>query len=106
MIVAQLNKNKQGDIIGFSVKNHGESIVCAAVSMLALNTVNSIEAFTGDDFCCEYDEEGGYLKFALTSENTSESAAVLLKALDLGLASTLENYPDEIAILKGSESDD
>ena len=98
MIAAEINKNASGVIYGFSVRNHGKSIVCAAVSMLVLNTVNSIEAFTDDDFNCEYDEEGGYLKFAFASELVSESAAVLLKALDLGLASTKENYPKEISI--------
>ena len=98
MIVAEVNKNQQGVVYGFSVKNHGGSVVCAAVSMLVLNTVNSIEAFTEDDFNCEYDEEGGYLRFALTSESVSVGTATLLKALYLGLMSTQESYPDEISI--------
>ncbi len=42
----------------------GSDIVCAAVSVLAQNTVNSIEHFTQDSFTADVDEENGglYLK--------------------------------------------
>ncbi len=35
----------------------GSDIVCAAVSVLAQNTVNSIEHFTQDSFTADVDEE-------------------------------------------------
>ena len=43
---------------------YGKDIVCAAVSVLAQNTVNSIEHFTQDSFTADVDEENGglYLK--------------------------------------------
>ncbi|MDE6181647.1 MAG: ribosomal-processing cysteine protease Prp, partial [Eubacteriales bacterium] len=34
---------KSNKIVGFEIKNHGKDIVCSAVSILSLNTVNSIE---------------------------------------------------------------
>ena len=106
MIQAEVVRNKQGTIRGFNISNHGESKACAAVSMLAINTVNSIESFTEDDIMYEYDEEsGGYLKFALTSETMSEGTSVLLKALELGLTHVKELYPEEIS-LEGSEDND
>ena len=105
MIEAILSKDTQGDIRGFSISNHGETRACAAVSMLAINTINSIELFTEDDITYEYDEDGGYLKFALTDYAASESAGVLLKALELGLNHVRELYPEEI-IVRGSEKDD
>ena len=98
MIKALITKDGTGSIRSFSVKNHGKSIVCAAVSMLVLNTVNSIEAFTKDKFNCEYDEAGGYLEFSLLSQGASKSASVLLDAMELGLKSTLDMYPKEISI--------
>ena len=99
MIQAKIIKDKQGIIRGFCVLNHGESKACAAVSMLTINTVNSIESFTEDDIMYEYDEKsGGYLKFTLSGGTPSEGTAVLLKALELGLTHVNELYPEEITL--------
>ena len=105
MIRAELIKDKQGSIRGFDISNHGQSKACAAVSMLAINTVNSIESFTEDDVMYEYDEKsGGYLKFALSSKTPSEGTAVLLKALELGLTHVQELYPKEITLIVNLEN--
>ena len=99
MIHAEITKDKHGSIRGFSILNHGQSKACAAVSLLAINTVNSIELFTEDDIVYEYDEkDGGYLKFALSEETPGEGTAVLLKALELGLTHVKELYPKEISL--------
>jgi len=99
MITATILRNAQSEIIGFTVENHGESIVCAAVSMLVLNTVNSIEFLTEDNFTCDYNENGGYLKFSL-SDPSSKTAGIgiLLDAMFLGLTSAKKEYPEEIEI--------
>ena len=99
MIKATIVRSPEGMIIGFSVRNHGESIVCAAVSMLVLNTVNSIETFTDADFSCEYQEEGGYLAFSLSSVG-HERASLLLDAMYLGLSMAGDEYPDEISLME------
>ena len=98
MIDVSITKDQSGQLVEFKVKNHGNSNVCAAVSMLTLNTVNSIESFTEDNFFCEYDESGGYLLFRIDSPDVSEGTKTLLKSLELGLVSTLEEYPDEINV--------
>jgi len=88
-----------GKITGFTVENHGDSIVCAAVSMLVLNTVNSIEKLTRDNFACDYNENGGYLTFSLTNPSTAtESINILLEAMFLGLTSAEAEYSTEIEI--------
>ena len=52
MITAQLFQNSDKQYWGFKIDGHagyaeeGEDIICAAVSVLALNTANSIEALT------------------------------------------------------------
>jgi len=97
VINAQIVRNAGGKITGFTVENHGESIVCAAVSMLVLNTVNSIERFTKDNFTCDYDENGGYLTFSLSNTRTDETG-ILLDAMHLGLTSAKTEYPNEIEI--------
>ncbi|MBR4513751.1 MAG: ribosomal-processing cysteine protease Prp [Lachnospiraceae bacterium] len=69
---------------------HGKDIVCAAVSMLAINTVNSIETLTEDEFEVEQGESGE-LSFRFTKEPSKEGQA-LLDALRIGLESVKAEY--------------
>ncbi len=69
----------------------GRDILCAAVSALVLNTVNSIDVFTEDSFKTEQDEESGYLSFCLSS-NISPESKLLLNSLVLGLQNIEEEY--------------
>jgi len=99
VINATIVRNSSGSVIGFTVKNHGKSIACAAVSMLVLNTVNSIELLTEDKFLCDYKKKGGYLKFTLSdSVKRSEGTDALLDALVLGLKTAKIEHPTEIKI--------
>jgi uncharacterized protein YsxB (DUF464 family) len=100
VIEAEIIKSESGNVVGFTVKNHGEGKVCAAVSLLTINTANSIETFAEDDLACEYDEENlGYLAFSLTAPDfRSIEAGVLLDAMVLGLEYIVKNHPDELAI--------
>ena len=56
-------QNSEQQCVGFDVNSHagyaeeGEDIVCAAISALVINTVNSIETFTDDVFQLDVDEE-------------------------------------------------
>ena len=100
MINAKIVRDLSGRIIGFTVKNHGESITCAAVSMLVLNTVNSIETFLPDEgIIYEYNETDGYLTFSLIDPaSRSDGMGLLLDTMFLGLVGTKNEYPDEIEL--------
>ena len=102
MINARIYRNKKGAAVGFTVKNHGETHVCAAVSMLVINTVNSIEALTSltdKDFRCEYEESGGFLTFFLNETSERDyGAGLLLDAMVLGLESVAEQHPKEVEL--------
>ena len=105
MIKALLFENAEGCVFGFQIEDHGEGIVCSAVSMLAFNTINSIEAFTGEDFVCDYPDKGdGHITFRVPSlmdgpgGETKSGAGLLLASLALGLRSIAEEYPDQITI--------
>lgn len=96
-------RNKEGNIYSFKVLNHAESFVCAAVSILALNTVNSIESFTDEEFVCDFDENGGYLMFeALEIKNGKHNgdAQLLLKSFYLGISSIEKEYKEDISIIE------
>lgn len=83
-------QDSNGVVIGFDAWDHagyanaGEDIICAAVSALVLNTINSIEAFTSDVFTADVKEEDGRIEFRL-KQKPSDDATLLLKSLILGL---------------------
>ncbi len=88
MINIVIYRNKEENIYGFKAFNHGKSIVCAAVSALTINTVNSIEALTDEIFTCDYNEEGGFLEFILPEIKDGkkcDKVDILLNSLLLGL---------------------
>jgi len=87
---------KSNRIQGFTIKNHGSSDVCAAVSLLTLNTVNCIETFTEESFICDHNPEGGFLKWE--REGNSPEVDLLLDTMAFGLNSIKENYDNEIRI--------
>ncbi len=69
----------------------GRDIICAAVSVLMVNTANAIEKLTEDGFTCEEGE--GYVAMAI-EQDASEGARLLMNALKLGLESIRETYGD------------
>ena len=101
MIQVRLFRNKSKKICGFHIENHGSGIVCAAVSILALNTVNSIEKFTDDDFKCTHLASGGFIKFMhtkLAANEEAHDAELLLKSFSLGLHGIQDEYKNDIII--------
>ncbi len=88
MITVKIFRNENDRIYGFEVKNHGHEIVCSAVSILTLNTANSIEQFTDAPFSCDYNEEGGFFRFTVDGLKNGEDipdAELLLKSMEFGL---------------------
>ncbi len=97
MIRVAVFQTPEKEYRGFRMEGHagagdyGTDIVCSAVSMLVLNTVNSIEAFTDAGFTCEAAEDGGYLQFTFTEE-PDDDAVLLVRAMMLGLEETVKQY--------------
>ena len=59
-------------------------IVCAAVSALVINAVNSLERFTDDETSCTANEETGDIELRFAG-SPSHDAALLLDSMILGL---------------------
>ncbi len=96
MITVTLYKHKNSNQFAkFSVEGHagyaedGFDIICAAVSVLTVNTVNSLEAFTEDAFSGE--EKNGFLTCSFP-EPLSERASLLIDSMVLGLTDIQNNY--------------
>ena len=91
---------KDGKICGVELTGHagyaksGRDIVCSAVSVLTLNTINAIEQFTEIPFRCEADEKnGGFLKVLFPLEGMADhDTQLLLQSLELGLSAIETEY--------------
>ncbi|MCI8549339.1 MAG: ribosomal-processing cysteine protease Prp [Lachnospiraceae bacterium] len=95
MIAVKIFMDSSGRYRGFRVSGHagcgraGTDIVCAAVSVLAQNTVNAIESFTEDDI--SYSVEEGYLDCLFTG-GVSKESKLLMDTLVLGFEGIRDSY--------------
>ena len=101
-------RNQNQDVEGFFCSGHagfdvsGKDIVCASISVLVINTINSIEAFTSCPFTCEVDEDTADIDFHFTEDITQE-ASLLIDAMILGLKGIQDDYGNEYIILDFKE---
>ncbi len=109
MIKVSLYKDADNLITGFKLSGHadyaehGSDIVCAAVSTLVLNTINSIENFTSDRFTLDQDEKKGFIEFHVISE-LSANSNLLLASLALGLQGIADEYSGQYIKLMQAKS--
>ncbi len=88
MITVTIFKDARQEYVGFSLQGHaqagepGKDIVCAAVSVLAVNTVNSIEQLTEDLFTTNV--QSGLLSFTF-KEKGSAASHLLIDSFILGI---------------------
>lgn len=93
-------RTHQNKITGFLISGHakfaeyGQDIVCAAVSVLSINTINSIQQFTDTHFTYETSETEGLIDFNL-SDVQDDKSQLLLMAMKLGLESIEKQYTNK-----------
>ena len=106
MVHITIYKTANHDYLGFDVEGHaglaehGQDVLCAAISMLVINTVNAIERYTDDETTLVSDEESGLIQFRCV-HIASHDAHLLLRAMILGLTSLedVEAYVPYIDII-------
>ena len=83
---------------GISVKGHagyaepGKDIVCAAVSILVQNLIQSIEELTPDKI--KYSIQPG--RVCIEYRNLSEKAKSLFDSFFIGIRMVIEDYPENV----------
>ena len=101
-------RNENREVERFSCSGHagyaefGQDIVCASISVLVINTVNSIETFTSTAYICEADEESGDIDFRFT-EDISPDASLLIESMILGLKEIQNDYGKKFLTLEFKE---
>ena len=98
MIDVEIFQTSSGEYTGCRMNGHaeyaeyGQDIVCAAVSALVINTINSIEQYTEDSFESSVDPETGTVLFKIKDMPVGSSSELLLKSLVLGLNGIQDEY--------------
>ncbi len=98
-------KNELNECVGFKVFEHanydedGNDIVCAAISILTINTMNAIEQFTDVIFSQDVNEEACFIEFKI--EKPTKETNLLLETMILGLQALEDNetYEDFIDLI-------
>ena len=100
---------RQKDVYdGFRMEGHaryakyGKDIVCAGVSALVINTINSLGIYTKEKFSTDSDEETGMITLKFDSP-AGHDADLLMKSLVLGLQGIQNTYGNDYIILTFKE---
>jgi hypothetical protein len=113
MIQARLVQDPEGNLVACSVHGHadyddeGHDIVCAAVSVLTANCINSLEAVVHIRPVIRQNESG-VLSFTLPGgldPRSMQDAQILMKSLRQGLSDVVREYPHfvKLAISNGGK---
>lgn len=109
MTVVDIFKDKEGNYEYFECAGHaddnsqeGEDIICAAISMLVINTINSLEMLAGADITWAAAEEGGELSCRFETP-PDEKAALLVDSMVLGLQSVRDSYGGDYLVINLKE---
>ena len=76
----------------------GQDIICAAVSALVVNTVNSVETLTDDLYQIDVNQEDAEIDVVFTEE-LSKEGSLLLRSLILGLTSVEEEHGQYLDVI-------
>ena len=108
MTVITIFRNKNQEILGFECVGHagfakfGQDIVCAGISILVQNTINSIQVYTEEGFSCEADEKSGDIRFHF-EDVPEHDAALLVDSMVLGLQGIQSSYGKKFLRLQFKE---
>ena len=107
MITITIYQNHE-DVTRFRCIGHsgyaesGSDIICAGVSALVINTINSIDTFTTSTFRIDTEEESGLIDFTFEGD-ADHDAQLLVKSMILGLKGIQNDYGNEFIILDFKE---
>ncbi|MBR5579026.1 MAG: ribosomal-processing cysteine protease Prp [Lachnospiraceae bacterium] len=90
-------KSKEGEYRGFNCIGHaeyadiGEDIVCAAISVLVINTINSMEELAGEEMSVVVNEDAGLIDCRFKS-SINEKTVLFMDSFILGLKGIKKQY--------------
>ena len=103
-----IRKSENGEYKGFTCKGHsgfaakGKDIVCASVSVLVINAINSMEKLAEEDMEIKAEEAAGIIRFRI-KRTLSEKGKLLMDSMILGLLQIEEQYGNKYLVVKFKE---
>lgn len=103
-----IEKSQAGEYKGFICKGHagyaakGGDIVCASVSVLVINAINSMERLAGEEMSVAADERAGMIRCKLNGP-LSEKGKLLMDSMILGLSEIASQYGRRYLAIKFKE---
>ena len=103
MTTITIYNDKSGKHKGFEVHGHagfarrGHDIVCAAISVLTTNTINSIEKYTDLKIKYDSDERRTRIRFVIKDRPNDESE-LLMNSMILGLSELEKDYKKYVTL--------
>ena len=94
-------KTTTGEYQGFTCDGHsgyaerGEDIVCASISVLVINTINSLEQITEERMQVGTDEDAGTIRCRFVDQPLKETSKALMDSLVLGLGQIAKQYGEK-----------
>lgn len=89
-------KNDENICVGFRAighagyAKHGEDIVCSAISILTINTINAIQKFTSVRTTLSAGEKDGFIDFRICDKPTKETT-LLMDTMILGFQAMVDD---------------
>ncbi len=103
-----IRKTTNGEYAGFNCQGHaefarkGKDIVCAALSILTINTINSLEKLTHEKMEVEEDEKAGIISCSFKGSISDESK-LLVDSYVLGCQGVFQSYGNKYVELEFKE---
>ena len=97
MTKVTFHKTKSGEYKGFTCNGHagfddyGKDIVCASISVLVINTINSLDEIVHEKIIVTADDELGLIECHF-DKPLKETSRVLVDSLILGLSQIEKQY--------------
>ena len=109
MTTILIRKASNGEYRGFTCMGHAEyakrnkpDIVCAAISVLVTNTINSLEELAGEKMSLVTNEETGFIKCDFESR-LQDKSTFLLDSMVFGLKTLSKDYGTKYLQVKFEE---
>ena len=90
-------------VFRFKIYSHGDPVVCAGVSALAITCVNFIKSQLKVKCLLKYEHNGGMIEFAVIDPR-HEPTALILNHFVYGIEQIRKEYPKQIRVRTLTES--
>lgn len=110
MVRVIIERNQSGKVTKFKAEGHaecgehGNDIVCAAVSAILQTAIFGLTEHLG--LSVQVDTSDGWLCCNLEDINESKEISAILETMIIGLNKTAQSYSDNLKILEGGKEDD